>query len=183
MEIRTCEEFVISYLGEALEKIEKLEEENLALKTKLDEQTAPTKQISMFDTTGYYYRLDTCAYYKYNDVLKNNKKNPGWLNSVLTDDTALDEFLEMETGKDSSWWSYEVCKIHTIPYNYLFTVLTESAVVTVDMDAHEKIQMYYVDNEAYFLDKEQCSDYARQTVRKNIEYYFNRNEDDKFGEE
>lgn len=178
MEIKTCEQYVVSSLMEALDKVEELTAEVADLKGQLvQKENGPT----VVDTTGVYYRLDIMNTYKYNETLKSNNKTPEWLRTVLTDDAALDEWLNMKTG--SGWCTYDVSEMRSALYNYLFTALGESMVVCVDFDRDSKFEGHFIDNKVYWLSKDAALEYLKAEVRERVEAYFASDYVKKFEEE
>lgn len=178
MEIKTCEDFVLHLLDNTLTELDRVKEENAELR----ETLAKSSEMNTVVAAGVYYWNETCAYYKYNDVLKHHGKDPAWLRDVLTDDALFDEFLTMTTGHQT-YWEYHVYEGQCKTYNYLFTAYNEQAVIMLDMSSSAKLEMEYIDNKTYFLDKDACEAQGREDVRHTIEEYFERGADAKFKED
>lgn len=180
MEYKTLEELFI-------DRFEQLENENQKLREQLEESekkdaSSDEDVIKISDHTGVFYCVSRQNYYHYNDVLKDNGCTPELIKNALSDEDAFTKFMNMER-KDSWWHPDKVGGVGINTYQYLLRTADHTGVLTYNPTSSTPFNMFNIDDETYFLDKEKAEEMTRVKVMNEIKLYFKNKCDEEFTSE
>ena len=174
---KTNEEYILNELYKTQDELElantKIKELEEQLKTPTNEEEMNCIYLS--DKPYYYYNVSTQSAYKWNEILKQNKKKPEFVEEALKDEKKLKKLCSLKE-KDTMWFS-SIGEVDERIYNYLLK--DRKGRYSVIVLTNENTYMYNVKEDGAFLNKEEAEKYRDKKVREEAEYYL-KNYKDKF---
>ena len=173
MEIKTCEEYVLTKLAEAEETIETLKQDNNLLCEKLDamaEEVTDEETFHISKCADVFYWYDYVRSYNYDSILEKSTLDLEFLKNCLYDDEKLQEFMKVE-GND--YWTKKVGSVITRDYVRKIEFGGKAAVITFGMN---ELNLYNLNGKDYFLDKDECELVLMEKVRDEIKSYLKKKE-------
>ena len=171
---KTSDEFLIQEYFKIKEELEKKEKIIETLKGELNTKVEDPKEeinmnmIFLSDSPSYYYYINVASYSYYNNILKDNKKKPSFLEECLKDEKKLNQWMKMEE-KSSSWINDKVSEIDERIYNYLFKDRKDRyGVLILGVDEN---YYYNIDEKRVFLDKNKAEIVTKNRVIEEINKY------------
>ena len=179
--VKTNEEYILNELYKTQEelylankKIEELEE-----KLKNDDTNEENMNcIYLSDKPNYWYSYNLQNEWKWNKILKQNKKNPDFVKKALTDNETLKQLCELE---ESDSLRSKLGEVRENMYNYLFK--GRNGLYSVIITNQNSTYMYDISNsDRNYLTKQECEEAFKKAMIEKINYYL-ANYKDKFNED
>lgn len=176
--MKTCEEYVLKELQKTQQELQLANKKIEELETS-KEEAIDKKCIYLSDKPNYCYYVQTVSEYKWNEILKDNKLTPKFVEKALNNN---DKFLKLCELSNEDGWNV-IGKVIRYTYNYLLETRCGNLIVQLD-DFSKDIGTYILDikNGSYYSTEEKAIEYRNKKVKANIEYYL-KNYADKFNDE
>lgn len=177
---KTNEEYILNELYKSQEELQMANKKIEELQEQLKKDTVneeDMKCIYLSDKPYYWYNLSIQSEWKWNKILKDNKKTPKLVEKALIDDKALKQLCNLEE-KDS--WGSKLGYIGERIYNYLFK--GRNGLYSVIETTKDRTNMYNIsNNDNNYLSKEEAEEKLKDKMIERINYYL-KNYKDKFEE-
>ena len=160
---KTNEEYVLDNLYKTQEELEtankKIEQLEEQLKTPQNEEEMNCIYLS--DKPYYFYVVETTGAWKWNKILKDNKKTPKFVEQALENDNKLKKLYELEE-KSNDFCKSKISEVDERIYNYLFKD-RRGCYATITLWGNDSISLYEIKNDV-FLDKENAENRRKEKV-------------------
>ena len=165
--MKTCEEYV-------LRELEKTKEELYLAKKKIEELETPKEEakdtnmkcIYISDKPYYFYNVSTQNVWRWNEILKANKKTPKLVEEALNDDR---KFKELCSLKEDIYHS-EIGKVNQKVYNYLLKTRNGEYAIVLTSDSAYMCELDQ-DGTCTYTNEDDAIKCLNEEVKKNIKRY------------